>query len=162
MATINENVARAIAAGEYASDQPVKVVTYNNDFSGELAWAVVFKGEDYLRYETSPYCHNVQTFWAEGYGVNPGWARTERDVTMRGNEAMEQGLTIWTIYDHPSDFPNHFVAREWWVAGAIPLATGMVLRCAELGPLREQMRARGLSCLMRNECDDTVIVESWL
>jgi hypothetical protein len=27
------------------------------------------------------------------------------------------GLAMWTIYDHPKDFPEHFVARKWLITG---------------------------------------------
>jgi hypothetical protein len=26
---------------------------------------------------------------------------------------MSEPLNIWTIYDHPKDYPEHFVVRRW-------------------------------------------------
>ena len=41
----------------------VKIVEYNNDFNGQLAWGVIFEREDPMRYHNSPHCHNVKTIW---------------------------------------------------------------------------------------------------
>lgn len=71
-------------------------------------------------------------------------------------------LIMWTIYDHPSDYPNVYVAREWCILPSGHQPTGNVIRCAVLEPLREQMRNAGRICLDRDERDDPVIVESWI
>lgn len=69
------------------------------------------------------------------------------------------GLRMFTIYDHPRDFPGGFVVREWDVTGAkiMPLTawTAPTLEAArELVP-------PGLVC-MADGADDPVIVETWL
>lgn len=65
MATINsrEIVDEIISGnGQYADDEPVlKIVQYNNQFNGGLAYGLVYASDGpagYHRYETSPACHN--------------------------------------------------------------------------------------------------------
>jgi hypothetical protein len=65
---------------------------------------------------------------------------------------------MWVITDHPKDLPNHFVARRW--VHGVPTAEGLVSQ--HLENLRARMEAMGLVCIPRDECDDPVIVESWL
>lgn len=69
------------------------------------------------------------------------------------------GLSIWTIYDHPIDYPDHFVARCF--IGEQPTSSTIVadnietvrhILCVEMG----------LVCLTRSPEDDPKIVETWL
>lgn len=68
MGTITEQIANEIMAGKYAEDQPTKIVTYNNMFDGGLTYAVVFRRDDQMKYESSPACGNVKTIWTEKDG----------------------------------------------------------------------------------------------
>jgi hypothetical protein len=74
---------------------------------------------------------------------------------------MNEGLlTMWTVYDHPADYPGHFVARKWIVdaAGARPSME------AVFAPTLEQVRAKlppDLFCSPRQPGDEPQIVESW-
>ncbi|NGO54551.1 hypothetical protein [Allomesorhizobium camelthorni] len=72
--------------------------------------------------------------------------------------AKKEGLPIWTVYDHPKDFPDSFVARLY--VGQTPTATFM--SCPDLDMLRGQLAEMGLVPLARSEGDDPVIVEVWL
>lgn len=67
-------------------------------------------------------------------------------------------LASWTLYDHPRDFPDEYVARLFEDGKPTRLA----LRCAELEPLRNYMRERGLVRFTRAESDSPVIIETWL
>jgi hypothetical protein len=72
-------------------------------------------------------------------------------------------LSIWTVYDHPKDFPNTFVARRfecWKVLEPVP--TGDLIISPDLPSLRQQLHERGLTCLPRNAGDDPKIIESWI
>lgn len=70
---------------------------------------------------------------------------------------------MWTVYDHPSDFPDHFIARRWEVAGgADPVPTSQVITATDIEALRGMLTAMGLYPLNRNEGDDPTIMESWL
>lgn len=71
-------------------------------------------------------------------------------------------LLMWTVYDHPLDFPDSFVARLWKVERGATVMTDVVMVCGSLGEIRERMRARGLVQLDRMPEDDRHIVEVWL
>ncbi|MCK1742157.1 hypothetical protein IVA80_15135 [Bradyrhizobium sp. 139] len=67
-------------------------------------------------------------------------------------------IETWTIYDHPRDWPNHFVARRF--EGETP--TPEVLYSTDLDQLRMALLGRGLVPFARHQQDDPVIVETWL
>jgi hypothetical protein len=73
------------------------------------------------------------------------------------------GLTVWTVYDHPSDYPNHWVARRWVVdeAGPTTYRSDVFVR-DDLNELRDQLSRMGLFPLGRSPEDDPTIVETWL
>jgi hypothetical protein len=71
---------------------------------------------------------------------------------------MSEMLPIWTVYDHPKDFPNRFVARLW----IGERATGNVIVEQNLNVLRDRLEGMGLVKLMRQPSDDPVILETWL
>lgn len=68
------------------------------------------------------------------------------------------GLPIWVVYDHPLDWPDHYVARLW--VGERP--TGDMVLTFSLDALREHLADQGFVRLDRNKEDDPVIVETWL
>lgn len=72
-------------------------------------------------------------------------------------------LGIWTIYDHPTDFPDYFIARKWIIGGKIdePQATDEILMDKDLDQLRAKLPV-GLYCMPRNAMDDSVIIETWV
>ena len=70
---------------------------------------------------------------------------------------------MWVITDHPTDFPDHYVARLWAVmAGGKLSPTTIALVCPDLDQLRGEMESRGLVCLTRNPGDEPQIIETWL
>lgn len=71
---------------------------------------------------------------------------------------MTTGLSIWTIYDHPTDYPEHFVARRF----DGETATADTVLAADLEELRTRFEGQGLVCLARFPQDDSVIVETWM
>jgi len=73
-------------------------------------------------------------------------------------------LSVWTVYDHPADFPNEYVARRFDVVpGSIePMWTAALERSPLLGEIRARMEARGLFCIKRLPADDPKIIEVWL
>jgi hypothetical protein len=72
-------------------------------------------------------------------------------------------LPIWTVYDHPRDYPHCYVARKFLVGGlADELPTDEVITAPTLDEIRELMERRGLTCLRRAPEDDPVIVETWI
>jgi hypothetical protein len=69
---------------------------------------------------------------------------------------------MWTVYDHPADFPNAYVARKFMVGHKSEGATNEVIMSDSLNELRAVFEAQGLVCLMRDPRDDPVIIETWL
>lgn len=69
-------------------------------------------------------------------------------------------LSIWTVYQHPKDYPAQFVARRFEATNPLTVTTDF-LQADDLNGLREQLPA-GLYRLPRESGDDPVIVETWL
>jgi len=72
-----------------------------------------------------------------------------------------ESFSMWTVYDHPEDFPHSFVARRWEISakGCRPTQNFIV------GPSLESVRAclpPDLAPVARSELDDPCIVETWL
>ena len=68
-------------------------------------------------------------------------------------------LRQYTIYDHPRDYPDGFVVREWEID-----ASQMTSRRAWTAPTLETARELipvGLFRIPRADNDDPVIVETW-
>lgn len=74
---------------------------------------------------------------------------------------MTDGLSMWTVYDHPKDFPQHYVARCFIVDAVGVTPTGVVLFANTLEELRAIL-PRDLYRMRRFEQDDANIVEVWL
>lgn len=74
---------------------------------------------------------------------------------------MAETISQYAIYDHPRDFPDHFVVREWLIKD------GQVTPAEEcwLTQTLEDARAlipRGMYNFGRYPQDDPVIVEVWI
>lgn len=65
---------------------------------------------------------------------------------------------MWTVYDHPSDYPYHYIAREF-VEGK---PSNNYILSSEIGVIREQLQHMYLTCIGRHQDDDPKIVEVWL
>lgn len=74
----------------------------------------------------------------------------------------EEPLLMWTIYDHPKDFPKSFVARPFSISCGGPPRPMQFHVEGTLEQLRQSFEAIGLTCLARSPDDDPVIVETWL
>jgi hypothetical protein len=85
------------------------------------------------------------------------------DIVLAQAEAAKRGvLSMWTVYERPTDYACGFVARRFEVTGKGPTPTQMTLKCLELEPIRERLARAGLIRLARNEEDEPQIVETWL
>jgi hypothetical protein len=75
-----------------------------------------------------------------------------------------EGFPVWVIYDHPRDFPQHFVARKQVAMEGYVVASGVFLLATDLERLRERLLTvqPGLVRLDRHPSDDPVIVETWI
>lgn len=82
------------------------------------------------------------------------WTETMRD---------KPPLTMWTVYDHPTDYPNNYVARRFEVDANGPRPTDSIIITPDLEALRAMLAFElGLTCLTREPGDDPKIVEVWL
>ena len=72
-------------------------------------------------------------------------------------------MPMWTVYDHPTDYPGTYVARLWYL---LPRgeATDEVLTAATLPGLRLLIAKRTpwLVPVPRFEDDDLKIIEVWI
>ena len=67
-------------------------------------------------------------------------------------------LVTWTIYDHPKDHPDAYVARRF--VGETPSAVAVAHE--DIDCLRDVFARAGLVPLMRAETDDPSIIETWI
>jgi hypothetical protein len=78
------------------------------------------------------------------------------------NSARRGALSIWTVYDSPSDFPGLYVARRFEMDGEGQPVAMEKCSSADLGVVRDALRGAGLTRIGREPDDDAKIVESWL
>lgn len=85
------------------------------------------------------------------------------EILMATADAIKRGaLAMWTIYDHPADYPDGFIARMHEVAtkgGTHP--TSKTLK-GELDELRQLFWRAGLLKVTRHPQDEPQIVETWV
>jgi hypothetical protein len=71
-------------------------------------------------------------------------------------------ISVWTVYDHPKDFPLHYVARRHDVQhGELRVSTYFVASFS-LRTLRNHLESLGLHYIPRREDDDPLVVEMWI
>lgn len=87
---------------------------------------------------------------------------TEADVTSAMEEVhAKMGISLWTIYVSPTDFPGQFVARRWYSSSVRQEATTDVLSGSTLDSVRGQLPG-GLRNIGRRRGDEPQIVEVWI
>ena len=74
----------------------------------------------------------------------------------------ENALVMWTIYDHPKDYPDAIVARRFEVYSGAARATTDLMRFPSVHAARNHFARHGLTRMLRDPSDDPVIVETWL
>lgn len=78
-------------------------------------------------------------------------------------EAIPNALPMWTVYDHPLDMPNFFVAREWFVHSRMgAFSTKAVIVSDDIGRVRGPLAAAGLYRMDKFVGDDPNILEVWM
>jgi hypothetical protein len=70
-------------------------------------------------------------------------------------------LPLWVVYDHPSDYPRDYVARQHIIGVAGQRPTDRIMT-GTLDSIRVALANLGLIRLTRSDADDPVIVETWL
>lgn len=81
--------------------------------------------------------------------------------TRRYLAELRDRLPMFTITDHPTDYPDFFVARLALTLPAVEI-TAFAIMDADLDRLRETMEALGLVKLDRMPGDSPAVVECWL
>ncbi len=73
-------------------------------------------------------------------------------------------LVMFVIYNHPKDWPDHYVARRWFVfPGEEEPRTELAPFAADMSLDRLRLKLPpGLVMLARCDGDDPVILETWL
>lgn len=80
---------------------------------------------------------------------------------------MTERLSMWTVYDHPLDYPDHFVARRFEVGQPTEGDNGVIrtndtIKSPYLQDVRTVLAEAGLACLPRSDGDEPQIIEVWL
>jgi hypothetical protein len=76
---------------------------------------------------------------------------------------VSASMAIWTVYDHPTDYPDKFVARRFDIDANGPRPSASIIITADLAMLRDILCHKlHLVCLTRSPEDDPKIVETWL
>lgn len=78
---------------------------------------------------------------------------------------MKRGdaLVLVTIYDHPLDYPDGYLAREWSVSYGVRDPTpGQVVATGPLEQVRRSLIERGMTRIARSPEDAPAILETWL
>lgn len=88
--------------------------------------------------------------------INPDYARL-----VQLSAASLGQLLIWTIYDHPTDYPEWFVAKPHIIRPKTSGPMPMHLMATTLDTLR-LMLPDGLTRLGRQLNDDPFIIEVWV
>jgi hypothetical protein len=92
-------------------------------------------------------------------------SQTARRIAIVGlnaeHQADAQELEMFTIYDHPADYPNHFAVKRWTIAEGTPRPDDSITLTATLEEARATIKP-GLYCIHRELLDDPKIVETWI
>jgi hypothetical protein len=80
--------------------------------------------------------------------------------TLKSQQSAADNLMVWTIFDHPRDYPAGFIARKFVVSNGKVHPTEEALQGETLESVQKQLPP-DLFCLGRSPDDDPKIVESW-
>lgn len=78
--------------------------------------------------------------------------------------SLSRPLTLYTVYDHPADYPQSVVVRRWFLTGdvASPEPGSPYLIGPSIDRIRMTLESEGLYRIPRDPADDPVIAEVWL
>lgn len=78
-----------------------------------------------------------------------------------GTKKPVDPVGMWVIYDHPKDFPQGFIARQFFIGPRVLLASDETKTGETLDAVRRQLPT-GLYNVGRHDRDDAVVVETWV
>ena len=73
-------------------------------------------------------------------------------------EKSKLKIPLFVVYRHPSDFPDHFVARLW----ELNQPTGVYELAETLKELQAKLPVEGMLWIKRQPSDDPVILGTWV
>jgi len=71
---------------------------------------------------------------------------------------MKHNFTMWVLYDHPEDFPDHYIARRY----NLTVPTENYITNVKLESLRIRLESEGYIRISRTIDDDPCVVECWI
>ena len=76
----------------------------------------------------------------------------------------KEGFKIYTVYDHPTDYPDDYVVRTWYTEDKTEPTpnTELFIKDKSIEVVREKLSSMGLVCIDREKYDDEKILETWL
>lgn len=83
------------------------------------------------------------------------------DAVLERSRPRTVRITLWVIYDHPDEFPDHFVVRRQEISDGGAISFGMAHTFDTLSAARAYVPS-GYSCLPRHPDDAPSIVETWI
>lgn len=76
---------------------------------------------------------------------------------------VQNVMSMWTVYDRPSDYPKSYVARRYDVRPNEVSMSASIIIAPTLTKLRNILAFDlHLTCIRRDPNDDPVILETWL
>jgi hypothetical protein len=70
-------------------------------------------------------------------------------------------LKMYVVYDHPKDFPDRYVVREWLVTdNATP--GDVLFMSSKVDEIRATLKKLDLYPIPKNPADDPKILETWI
>lgn len=74
-----------------------------------------------------------------------------------------RAFNMYTVYDHPSDYPNDYVCRRLVISpGEVKADCTFLMVTKDLELIRGQMLHMGLTLVPRDPSDDPVVIESYI
>lgn len=70
-------------------------------------------------------------------------------------------MDVWAIYDHPADFPRHFVVRAWMLRGRGRTQPARAILADTIDAARAEI-PRGRVRLPAMAGDDPSLCETWV
>ena len=80
---------------------------------------------------------------------------------MDRKQAPDGPLELFVIYDHPKDYPGHFVVRRWFGTRWATIATDDFALTDTIESARAEV-PEGLVRIPHQTGEDPVIVETWI
>jgi len=74
-------------------------------------------------------------------------------------------MITYTVYDHPEDYPDHYVVRRFFIEAGNPNPIpeeDIFMQSGDLQEIRETLLGKDLVCVGRVKEDDSKIVETWI